>query len=431
MSKRNAVPTYRLHKQSGQAIVTLPDGLGGRRDVLLGKHGTPESRLEYSRIIANWDANGRRSPPDHLKANDLLVNEVMILYMTHVEGYYRHPDGTQTSEVENIKKAFRQLRTLYGHTIAGEFDSRALEAVRGQMIRFGLCRNRINKDVARIKRMFKWAGAKKLISSSVWSDLQTLEGLRAGRTAAKETLPVLPVARSVVEATLSHLSPVVADMVSLQLETGMRPGEVVIMRAIDINLTGPIWLYYPCKHKNQHRGLERVVPIGPKAQEIVRRRLKTDMEAYLFSPRDSIAMFRARQRRDRKTPVQPSQRDRKKRKPSRQPGSRYTVSSYDTAIAEACKRAFPPPAHLGPRDGETKKAWMARVSDAEKEALRAWWKAHCWHPHRLRHLRALELKREVGLDAARAVLGHKCPAITEHYATLDIAKASEVMLKLG
>jgi hypothetical protein len=32
-------PSYRLHRQSGQAIVTLPDGLGGRRDVLLGPYG--------------------------------------------------------------------------------------------------------------------------------------------------------------------------------------------------------------------------------------------------------------------------------------------------------------------------------------------------------------------------------------------------------
>jgi hypothetical protein len=46
-------------------------------------------------------------------------------------------------------------------------------------------------------------------------------------------------------------------------------------------------------------------------------------------------------------------------------------------------------------------------------------------------LRALELKREAGLDVARAVLGHRSPVITEHYATLDIATAAQVMAKLG
>jgi hypothetical protein len=57
MSKRTRrIPSYRLHKQSGQAIVTLTDGLGRRRDVLLGRYGTPESRAEYVRVLAEWEA---------------------------------------------------------------------------------------------------------------------------------------------------------------------------------------------------------------------------------------------------------------------------------------------------------------------------------------------------------------------------------------
>jgi hypothetical protein len=38
----------------------LTDGSGGRRDALLGKYGTEESRLEYARVIAEWEAAGRR-----------------------------------------------------------------------------------------------------------------------------------------------------------------------------------------------------------------------------------------------------------------------------------------------------------------------------------------------------------------------------------
>ena len=50
-------PSYRLHKPTGQAVVTL-DG----RDFYLGKHGTPASRAEYDRLIAEWLANGRAAP---------------------------------------------------------------------------------------------------------------------------------------------------------------------------------------------------------------------------------------------------------------------------------------------------------------------------------------------------------------------------------
>ena len=52
--KDNQVPSYRLHKQSGQAIVTL-----NGRDVLLGKHDTKASRDEYLRVTNEWRVSKR------------------------------------------------------------------------------------------------------------------------------------------------------------------------------------------------------------------------------------------------------------------------------------------------------------------------------------------------------------------------------------
>jgi site-specific DNA recombinase len=76
------VPSYRRHKQSGQAVVTLSDGFGGRRDVLLGKFGTAESRKEYARIISEWEAAGRRLPPKGAEGSalDLTVNELCLAF---------------------------------------------------------------------------------------------------------------------------------------------------------------------------------------------------------------------------------------------------------------------------------------------------------------------------------------------------------------
>src|SRR5437762_8652985 len=105
-------------------------------------------------------------------------------------------------------------------------------------------------------------------------------------------------------------------------------------------MTGKVWLYRPGsdqgpagKHKTAWRGHQRVIPIGPRGQAILRPYLKTDLSAYLFSPRESMAAFRAEQRRNRKTKVQPSQIDRRKRKPKKCLGERYRVSSYALAIA--------------------------------------------------------------------------------------------------
>lgn len=63
--------------------------------------------------------------------------------------------------------------------------------------------------------------------------------------------------------------------------------------------------------------------------------------------------------------------------------------------------------------------------------MRQWRKAHRWHANQLRHAKATEIPREAGLDAARAVLGHRSPQVTELYAEVDFDKAAEVMEKLG
>jgi hypothetical protein len=77
MPRRLHVPAYRLHKQSGQALVTVPVGAGRRRDVLLGEHGTPESRREYLRVLAEWETNGRRLP-EVTATSDITINELVL-----------------------------------------------------------------------------------------------------------------------------------------------------------------------------------------------------------------------------------------------------------------------------------------------------------------------------------------------------------------
>ena len=71
-------------------------------------------------------------------------------------------------------------------------------------------------------------------------------------------------------------------MIELQLLTGMRPGEVTIMRGCDIDMTGTVWTYRPERHKTQRFGHARVIDFGPRAQEVVKPFLGADVWAYLF-----------------------------------------------------------------------------------------------------------------------------------------------------
>jgi integrase len=54
-----------------------------------------------------------------------------------------------------------------------------------------------------------------------------------------------------------------------------------------------------------------------------------------------------------------------------------------------------------------------------------------WSPNQLRHAAATRIRRELGLEAARAVLGHSSAQVTEIYAELDQSKAADAMKRLG
>lgn len=428
------IPTYRRHKQSGQAIVTLPNGFGGRRDVLLGTYNSAASKKEYRRVLTEWEAQERRlaSSPE---ASDLRISELILAYWRHAERYYRDPSGRPTTEVPNVKQALRRIKLLYGSCPVAEFDGLKLVTVREQMIQEGLARKRINRDVARMKRMFKWGASQNLVPIQVHQKLTTVEGLRFGRSAAKESAPVRPVSAALVSQTLPHLRPQVAAMVQLQLLAGMRPGEVVIMRSMDLDTSGKVWLYRPGSdllhgaHKTAWRGQDRVIALGPRAQLVLREWLRTNLQEYLFQPAEARAQQDADRRRNRMSPMTPSHEKRRSKawkKSSRGPGGRYTRTSYTRAIARGCELAFPFPYPAGLAK-EKKLEWEMK----HEEEISRWRKDHHWHPSQLRHTRATEVRRQFGLDAARALLGHRSPAVTEIYAELDLSKAAQVMEEVG
>ena len=61
--RHTRIPTYRLHKASGRAVVTIPgSGCARGRDIFLGRYGTPESRQRYAQVISEWSATGDVRP---------------------------------------------------------------------------------------------------------------------------------------------------------------------------------------------------------------------------------------------------------------------------------------------------------------------------------------------------------------------------------
>ena len=281
MPRKTSVPSYRLHKASGQAR-TIVNG----RHIYLGKFGSTESRQQYARILAEAALPaGVPAPQVASDAQRLLVSELLVAYLKFAETYYSN-EGRPTKEFRGMVDAVGPLNDLYGDTQADEFGPLKLKAVREHVVTQGLCRTETNKRIGRIKRVFKWAVSEELTSSNVHEALSTVTGLKFGRTSARESEPVKPVDGDTVELTLPYVTPQIAAMIRLQLLTGMRPGEVIRMRPCDIDTSSDVWIYAPAGHKGRWRGHNRTIPLGPHAQVEIEPLMKREETTFLFSPAD-------------------------------------------------------------------------------------------------------------------------------------------------
>src|SRR5262249_35187416 len=149
-----------------------------------------------------------------------------------------------------------------------------------------------------------------------------------------------------------------------------------------------------------------------------------DLEAYLFCPREAVAAKDAARAAARKTPLSCGNRPstNRRKRPSRQPGERYTTRSYYHAVPAAGA-----PADHAARPQATK---AAREADREPPAAGVVF-VPPWHPNQLRHARATEVRRRFGLEAAQVALGHSSADVTQVYAERDLGLAVRVAQAMG
>jgi integrase len=422
------VPAYRLHKQSGQGIVTLSG-----RDILLGAFGSPESREKYNRVVGEWQSNGRTLPaPPAAVTITMLVSD----YWKHCQTHYAGSAG----ELDANKSALRLFRKLYGDTPAAASGPLALKTARDEMVRLGWCRSYVNAQTKRIRRAFRWGVENEMVPASVWQAMQAVAGLRAGKTAARESEPVKPAPNAIVESVLPFLCRRVRAMIELQLHTGMRPGEVVIMRTCDVDTSGPVWIYRPEHHKTGYRGGAREVLLNRAAREMLSPFLRPDLTAYLFSPAEAEAERRDAGAAARKTPAgygNCAGTNRVKR-PRRRAGARYTRNSYRRAIEYGCERAFPLPDKLarakrliGRWRRTRKRQKLPKALTAAVPQISKWRAEHRWHPNQLRHTFGTEVRKRFGLEAAQVLLGHEHADVTQVYAETNREEAMRVVAQMG
>jgi integrase len=327
--------------------------------------------------------------------------------------YSKHgkPIGTH----ENYRPCLRLLRRECGDWPVSAFGPKALKALREKMRLAGNSRRYMNDNADRIRRVFRWGVSEELVPAEVLARLDAVEGVRSGSAGVVEHPPVEPVSDVVVEATLPFLPSVVRDMVRVQRLCGCRPGEVCILRPQDIDRSSEPWIYRPYRHKTEHRGKQRLIFLGPKAQAILLPYLTRNPQSYCFSPADSERLRNAARREQRQTPLPKTKQAQPVARPrARPPLAFYTNDSYRRAIERACDKAFPPPKGL------------------KSAELKAWRKAHRWAPNQLRHAAATEIcARTASLVAAKEALGHSSVRTTENYVQPQYDLARRIIQEIG
>jgi integrase len=175
-----------------------------------------------------------------------------------------------------------------------------------------------------------------------------------------------------VLSTVKHLAPTVRAMVLVQLYTGMRPGEVRILRPCDLDRSTCPWVYLPPKHKGQHLGRSRKVLIGPQARAILAPILaRRDPGTWVFGTAGT--------------------------KGGGKRTGYYRRDAYTRAVARACQRAG----------------------------------VEHWSPLQLRHTAATLFRSKDGLEASQVLLGHARADVTQIYAEPREELARQVIERLG
>jgi len=404
--KSGEEPQMRFHSHSGQARVRV-DG----KVIYLGPWDSPEAKANYHRLLVEWhgrvlDQAAPPPPPSSPRARPvdepappagLTLAELCLLWTAACEKKFSRKDGTTTSSIHGANTVVRALERD-GAMPASSFRARALVNVQERLVAEGRPRETVNRTVKGIRRLFRWALMMEHVPPEIITSLEAVEPLRKGQTDAPELPPVTDVPDEHVAGALVHLQRIPSDLVKFIRLVGCRPGEACKIRPMDVDTSTAEWRWDVHEHKTSWRGHDRTYWIGPQAQAVLGPYLTRRPDWFCFSPAESERERAGYRRRNRRSPMTPSQAARAaKPNGQRRPKTCYTTATLRRAIKRACIKA--------------------KVPD--------------WSTMQLRHTAGTEARERLGLDAAQARLGHRQADVTQLYATVTDRRKREVARLLG
>lgn len=410
--KNTEFPRAKVHAASRRARVRVCG-----REIWLGPAGSPEADRRYREILAAWvasggtsidtaveapaTATGRRSPaaapaaaqPTVTAPPEMTVGGLLIAYLAHVQA------GRTKSELAGVSKWWRAREignALYGRRAVpvSQFGPRLLREIRDELAntpkRYKFAdgpqyraRTHVNRLLREIAAMFAWGVSEELVPVMVWQALKTTPHLRPGESPARETEKRQPVADHHFEAVLPFLPPVVADLLRFARLVSCRPDEAARLRMADVEPAGAVLRWTLDRHKTAGSVGAKAIPIGPRAEAVMRR---------WASGKESRDLVFSRADRDRvqvegTIPLRPLRSKREQ---------------FDTDAI--CK-------------------WIRSACDLANTPR--------WTPYQLRHAGLTAVRRECGVEAEAAIAGWTSPKLAYHYAQLAFEEGAAAAARLG
>lgn len=360
---------------------------GGK--VRLGRWNSPEARKHFRAIVVEWERRHADTSQYRPSGPLVTVADLVLAFMAHAAVYYRHEDGTPTSEQRAFKTSLSPLLDRqYAGKPVDDFRPKDLMAIVNRWIAAGLTRKTINKMAGRIKHAFDWAIPEELVGEATAALVRSVKLLAKGRTLAPDFDDVPPAPFGPLLLTFAWGMDERQQLITMiQMRTGARPDEVCRIRGSEIARNGHVkigkrevrvptmtvrsrggkrvqtvvpWAWVPGQHKTKWRGKRVVYLMGPKLQRILTPYLAKAGDGYLF------------------------------------PG--LLTSEHQRADAHASKM----------------KATCERIG------------VEPWTPAQLRHNVLSRRDKKSNIEAASISVGHSSIAVTEIYAERDIGRAAEL-----
>jgi integrase len=378
--KRSGTKAPRLPKLTKHSTGMARVRLAGRVHYC-GRWGEPESYAKYSELLKQWLANGKQplgpAPINAVQATVTVAN-VCNKYLQWIADTGRHveKEGKPNGYRRLMGRTLESLRRCWGTVPVRKLSESLLQQWRDRLEieHPNWVRRSLNARAGIVLRVLAWGRKQGMVPKSVLDDCRGLEPLKRGEAGSRPEhgRERRCVSDGDLAAAMAHCSPVVQSLMVLQLQTGARPGEIVMLRWADIDQNGPIapdgsrlWLYEPEHHKTSHRGYKRTIILNQEAQRILLAQPKCLPSAWIF--------------------------------PSDNSSGHWWVKSYRRHVARACEAAG----------------------------------IQLFCVHELRHTSLSRVCEQKGVAAACAIAGHRSVGVTSRYVHTDLSQAVAAAVALG